>query len=101
MEKSLNNKFGPVSLFLLWIGLCLVFGLFIPALSAGSSSSSEVPFMLWTYAIIGLVCGTFLISLSNTFFFKEWTKKFWYINGFITLVTGGIIAYYVVKMITL
>jgi len=35
------------------------------------------------------------------FFFKEWAKRFWYINGFITLVTGGIIAYYVVKMITL
>lgn len=101
MEQSLNNKFRPVSLFLLWIGLCLVFGLFIPALSAGSSSSSEVPFVLRIYTIIGLVFGTFLISLSNMFFFKKWVKKFWYINGFITLVTGGIIAYYVVEIITL
>ncbi|MBB5648937.1 hypothetical protein [Pedobacter cryoconitis] len=101
MEKSLNNKFGLVILFLSWISLCLIFRLFIPAFSAGSSSSSEVPFVLRIYTIIGPVCGTFLISLSNMFFFKEWTKRFWYINGFITLVTGGIIAYYVVKMITL
>ncbi|KIO75766.1 hypothetical protein TH53_18795 [Pedobacter lusitanus] len=101
MEKSLNKKFGPVGLSLLWIGLCLIFGLIIPALSAGSSSSSEVPFVLQIYNIIGLVCGTFLISLSNTFFFKEWVRRFWYLNGFITLITGGMIAYYVVKMISL
>ncbi|KIO74847.1 hypothetical protein TH53_24115 [Pedobacter lusitanus] len=93
-----NNRFGAIGLYLLWIGSCFLFGLFIPALSAGSSSSSEVPFVLRTYAIIGLICGTFLISLFNMFFFREWFKKFWYINGFITLLTGGIIVYHIVKM---
>ncbi|MBB6274372.1 H+/Cl- antiporter ClcA [Pedobacter cryoconitis] len=99
MEKSLNNNFGYISFYLLWVGLCLILGIMISILSIGSSS--EVPFILWTYATIGLVCGTFLISLSNIFFFKEWTKRFWYVNGFITLVTVGVIAYYDVKMITL
>lgn len=101
MEKSLNYNFGPISLYLLWTGLCLVFGLMIPVLSAGSSSSAEILLILRTYAIIGLVFGTFLINLFNMFFFKEWVKRFWYINGFMTLITGGIIAYYIVKMINL
>lgn len=101
MEKSLNNNFGSISLYLLWMGLCLIFGVMIPILSACNSSSAEVPLILRTYAIIGLVCGTFLISLSNMFFFKKWVKRFWYINSFMTLITGGIIAYYVVKMIIL
>lgn len=73
----------------------------IPILSAGDSSSAEVPLILWTYAIIGLVCGTFLISLFNTLFLKKWVKRFWYLNGFIALVIGGIIDYYGVKMISL
>jgi hypothetical protein len=97
MEKSLNNNFGPVSLSLLWMGLYLVFGLFIAALSVGSSFSSEVPFVLRISTIIGLICGTFLISLSNIFFFM----KFWYINGFTALVTGGIIAYNVREIVVL
>ena len=101
MEKSLNNNFGTISLYLLWIGLCLIFGLMIPILSTGTRSCFEVPFMLWTYTIIGLVCGTFLISLSNMFFLKKWIKRLWYLNGFIALVIGGIIAYYGVKMINL
>lgn len=101
MEKSLNNNFGPISLYLLWMGLCLMFWVMIPILSAGNSSSAEVPLILRTYAIIGLVCGTFLISLSNIFLFKKWVKRFWYINGFMTLITVSIIAYYIVKMINL
>lgn len=99
MEKSLSNNFGPVSLSLLWIGMHLVFGLFISALSISSSFSSEVPFVLRISIIIGLICGTFLISLSNMFFFKKGVKKFWYINGFIALITGGIIAYNVRKIV--
>ncbi|KIO75769.1 hypothetical protein TH53_18815 [Pedobacter lusitanus] len=95
MEKSLNNNFGHISLYLLWAGLYLIFGVIIPILSA------EVRLILRTYAITGLVCGTFLISLSNMVFFKGWIQISWYINDLITLITGGIIAYYIVKMITL
>ncbi|KIO79007.1 hypothetical protein TH53_00110 [Pedobacter lusitanus] len=93
-----NSRFGAIILYLLWIGLCLIFSLYIPAFSAGSDSSDPASFGLRIYAIIGLVCGTFLISLSNMYFFREWVKRFWYINGSITLITGGIIVYYIVKM---
>ena len=96
-----TNKYGAIRLYLFWIGFCSVFGLLIPVLSANSHTSAQVPYVLMIYAIIGLVCGTFLISLFNMFFFSIWFRKFWYVNVFITLVTGGIIACFIFRMITL
>ena len=96
-----NIIIHPLGLYFLWIIICLIFGLSIPILSAGSDSSAQIPFVLWTYTLVGLVCGTFLISLLNMFLFKEWVKKFWYLNGFVTLVTGAVIVYFLVKIITL
>lgn len=91
----------PWRLYLLWIAICFFFYLFIPALSANSDSSAQVPFMLWTYALVALVCGTFLISLINMFLFRKWFRKFWYVNVTVTLSLGGLIIWFLIKMITL
>ncbi|SHG42649.1 hypothetical protein SAMN04488522_105465 [Pedobacter caeni] len=96
-----NIKTGPVRLYLCWIGLCLIFWLFIPVLSANSHTSAQVPFVLGTYAVMALICGTFLISLLNIFLFREWVKKFKYISGMITVSTGAIITWFLIKMLTL
>lgn len=96
-----NTKTDPVRLYLYWIGLCLIFWLFIPVLSANSHPSVQVPFMLGTYTIMALIFGIFLISLLNRLLFKEWVKKFKYINGLITIVTGAIITWFLIRLFIL
>ncbi|PTS99256.1 hypothetical protein DBR11_12775, partial [Pedobacter sp. HMWF019] len=61
-------------------------------------SSAEFPFVIRTYAMIALVLGMFIISLLNMFIFKEWVRKFWYINGTITILMGSIIVYFLVRV---
>ncbi len=97
----MKKIYSPVGFYVLWIIICLFFLLLVPFISRNYHSSAQVPFVLGTYAIIGLVCGTFLISLLNMILFKSWVKKFWYINGLITFVTGFVIIYFLIKMITL
>jgi len=92
-----NNKIGPVGLFLLWVGICLIFGLLVPVLSSHADSSAELPFVIRTYAMIALVLGMFILSLLNMLIFKEWTRKFWHINGTITVLTASIIAYFLIS----
>ncbi|WP_442587187.1 hypothetical protein ACSBL2_14190 [Pedobacter sp. AW31-3R] len=96
-----NIKIGPVNLYLLWIVICLSLWLFIPVLSAGTDSSAQAPFVIGIYVIVALILGIFIISILNMFLFREWVKKFWHVNGFIALITGGIILYFIIKMITL
>ena len=96
-----NTKLGPFGLYLIWIGLCLVFGILIPVLSANSDSSAQVPFVLGTYIFIALICGIFLISILNMLLFKQLTRRLLYLNGVITVVTGGVIVYYLFKIFTL
>ena len=96
-----NIIYSPLGLYCLWIAICLVLWLCIPFLSMHSDSSAQVPFVLRIYVIVGIVCGAFLISLLNMFLFRDWGKKFWYINGFVTLITGGVFLYFLIKIITL
>jgi threonine/homoserine/homoserine lactone efflux protein len=96
-----NIKFGPLGLYILWIGICLIFGALIPVLSANSDSSAQAPFMLGIYAVIPLVLGLFVISLLKLFLFKDLIKKFKYINGVIAIITGFIIVYFIIKILTL
>ena len=97
--KSVINS--PVGLYCLWILICLVLWLAIPFLSMRSDPGAQVPFVLGTYIIVGIVCGTFIISLLNMILYKGWIRKFWYINGSMTLITGGVIVYFLIKIITL
>lgn len=96
-----NIIYSPLGLYCLWIVICSVLWLCIPFLSMHSASSAQVPFVLGTYVIVGIVCGAFLISLLNMILFRGWVKKFWYINGSVTLITGGMIVYFLIKIITL
>ena len=96
-----NIIYSPPGFYLSWIIVCIVFGLLIPIITKGYDSSAQTPFILGTYTLVALVCGTFLISLLNMLVFKAWVKKFWYINGSITLCTGIIIVYFLIKVITL
>lgn len=96
-----NMKVGPVKLYLLWIGICLSFWLLVPFLSAGSDSSAQVPFVIGVYVVVALILGLFIISILNMFLFRDWVKKFWYVNGTISVVLGLVIAYFLLKMLTL
>lgn len=96
-----NIIYSPFGFYLLWIILCIVFGLLIPIITKEYDSSAQIPFILGTYTLIALVCGTFLISLLNMLVFKTWGKKFWYVNGFITFFTGVLVVYFLIKIITL
>jgi cytochrome c biogenesis protein CcdA len=92
--------FSPLSLYFTWIVVCLVFWLGIPLLDDNSDPSAQIQFILRMYALIGLIVGLFIISLLNMILFKEWFKKFRYLNGFITLISGILIVYFIVKIIT-
>lgn len=96
-----NIRVGPVKLYLLWITICLSLWLLIPLFSAHSDSSAQIPFVIGFYVIVALILGLFVISILNVFLFKEWVKKFWYVNSSIFLITGGIILYFIIKMVTL
>jgi hypothetical protein len=98
MKKLIFNPFG---LFCAWVIACSFFWFFIPILSDGFHPSSQTQFVLRTYLVISLVCGLFLISLLNMFLFKDWVRRFWFVNGFLTLVTGGTIIYFIVKILTI
>eukprot|EP01133_Synstelium_polycarpum_P003268 gene3268-3722_t len=70
-------KFWPVGRYpILLIVLFVVFMLVIPVLSAKTHDSAQVPLVLGTFAVIGLILGMFLLSLFNLFFFKAWSRKF-------------------------
>lgn len=90
--------FNPVGLFCTWVMVCVFFWLFIPILSSGFHPSSQTQFVLRAYLLISLVCGLFLISLLNMFLFKDWVRRFWFVNGFLTLLTGGAILYFIIKI---
>ena len=96
-----NIKIGPVSLYLLWVFICLSLWLLIPLLSAGSDSSAQAPFVIGFYVVVALILGLFIISILNMFLFRDWVKKFWYVNGTISVVLGLVIAYFLLKMLTL
>ena len=98
MKKIIST---PLGLILLWMGVCLVFGLFIPYITAGQDSSAEIPLVMGFYTVIGLVCGIFLISIFNMFYFKNSSKKSQYVNGSLTVITGCIVLYFIIKMTTL
>jgi hypothetical protein len=92
--------YSPLGLYSVWVIVCLVFWFSIPLLDDKSDPSAQFEFILRTYTLIGLVIGLFIISLLNMFFFKGLFKIFWYLNGFITLITGVLIVYFTVKIIT-
>lgn len=92
--------YSPLGLYSFWIGVCLLFWLSIPLLDDNSDPSAQIQFILRIYALIGLVIGLFIISLLNIILFKEWFKKFWYLNGFIAFSTGILIVYFIVKIFT-
>jgi UDP-N-acetylmuramyl pentapeptide phosphotransferase/UDP-N-acetylglucosamine-1-phosphate transferase len=92
--------YSPIGMYSVWVIVCFVFWFSIPLLDDKSDPSAQIEFILRTYALIGLVIGLFIISLLNIFLFKGWFKKFWYLNGFITLITGVLIMYFIVKIIT-
>lgn len=96
-----NIIYSPLGFYLSWIIVCIIFGLLIPMIAKGYDSSEQIPFILGTYTLVALVCGTFLISLLNMLVFKSRGKKFWCINSFITLATGALIIYFLIKIITL
>lgn len=96
-----NIIYSPFGFYLSWIILCIIFDLLIPIITKQCDSSAQVPFILGTYTLVALICGTFLISLLNMLVFKTWIKKFWYINGFITFFTGILIVYFLIKIFTL
>ncbi|RIW13583.1 hypothetical protein D0X99_15145 [Algoriphagus lacus] len=96
-----NLIFNPIGLFCTWTMACVFFWFIIQIISDDFHPSSQTQFVLRTYLFISLVCGIFLISLLNMFLFKEWVRRFWFFNGFLTLVTGGTILFFIIKISTI
>ncbi|PYF70770.1 hypothetical protein B0O44_108198 [Pedobacter nutrimenti] len=93
-------KFWPVGRYpILLIVLFVVFMLVIPVLSAKTHDSAQVPLVLGTFAVIGLILGMFLLSLFNLFFFKAWSRKFWYVNNPLLFLSSGLIIYFLIRMV--
>jgi hypothetical protein len=88
--------YSPLGLYMSLIIICIIFGFLFPFLDKENTSSSQITFAMRIYALTGLICGMFLLSLLNIILFKTWVKKFWYINGFVTLITGAVITYFLI-----
>jgi hypothetical protein len=86
---------SPAKLYMIWILICVIFALLIPAFSIGHHTSSQFSFTLGIYSIIALVCGTFLISLFNILSFKKRAKKDLMVDGFIAVLTGMVILLFI------
>lgn len=89
MKNYLKN---PISMYLLWVMLFGLFCLAIPILSIGHSGGEQRPLTLLAHALNILIYGFFVISIITTFLFQKWFKKYWYINVFIFVISGGLLA---------
>jgi hypothetical protein len=95
-----NNFYDQWGLYILLIIMCVFFGLLIPFASREQNSSAQTPLVMGTYGLIGLVCGSFIIGLRNMFLLKSSAKRLWNINTVIVMVTGGVIIYFFIKIIS-
>ncbi|KIA92094.1 hypothetical protein OC25_18610 [Pedobacter kyungheensis] len=75
--------------------------LLVPLQSANSGSSGSAPFVIVSGVIFIFIIGTFTISILNIFLFKVWVKKYWFINGTITLLSGSAIGYLLYRVISI
>ncbi|GMQ26529.1 hypothetical protein Aoki45_32120 [Algoriphagus sp. oki45] len=94
-------KFNPFQLYFLWVVICVGFWLLIPVIGGNYDSSAQVPFALKTYTMVSFICGLFIISVFLPFRFKDWFKKYWLFNCFICLITGIVIVFFAIKVISL
>lgn len=94
MKNIINKPFG---LYVLWVVICLAYCVFGLALSTTSDSSAQIPFVVGGFTVVGLICGIFLISIFNMFY----SKRILYVNIVAAILTGSIIIYFLIKMITL
>lgn len=65
---------------------------------ARKNSSAEIPLILRFYAVVGLVCGIFLISIFNMSYFKNSLQKFRLVNGSLTIIMGCIVLYFIINL---
>ncbi len=83
---------NPGKIYLLGL---LIFFLFcfvcIPILSIGHSGGEQVPLILLSYAVDYLVYGLLLISILTSLVYRNWVKKYWYVNVVVFCITAYLI----------
>jgi hypothetical protein len=82
---------SPSRIYLLWTALFVLFCLLIPVLSHGHNGGEQRGLVLLGYGLNYFVEGLFILSITTSFFYKEWFKRKWYINILIMFITGGIL----------
>lgn len=93
-NKNLLYFFSsPPKLYLLWFILIVIFCLAIPILSIGAPGGEQKPLTLLSYATNYFFYGYFVLGVLTSIFYRQWFKKYWYVNLVIVLLTGGLIGY--------
>lgn len=88
-------KYSRHLVYFIWIVFCLFIWILSPIFDNNLNPGSQVQFVIRMWVLVGLICGLFLIGLVNVVRFK----KLWCFHGFILIVTGIIIIYFIVRMI--
>ena len=97
-----NNSIfkSPWGIYLLRILLfILYFIIVIPITAFDSQSSSGLPFIFIMYGLSILFLGVFAISLLIPFVFRNWFKKYWYVDFTLATLSGYIIIHLLIKII--
>ena len=85
---------SPLKIYRLWV-ITLIIGalIIIPIFSLGHSGGEQKPLIYFSKLIGIAVYGSFALSIITSFQSKTWTKKYWYINLSIFIITTCLIVF--------
>ena len=82
---------NPFKIIIAWIILCIIVGLFVLLFSSSNKSGGDKSILTsFAYFLLTIVDGVILLSIITPFFYKNWFKKYWYINTIVLIL--GLIA---------
>jgi hypothetical protein len=95
-RMSANKKyFTAPNLYILWAIVTGISIVVVPLILGLTSSGGEQKPLTWiAYAIEPILWGFMLLSVLTTLMFKEWVKKYWYINLLVFGLTAWILFSY-------
>lgn len=78
----------PHTIYLTWTLLILIFWfVVIPNADSGHAGGEQVIMTLLAYSLKPIILGYFTISILTTFLYKNWFRKFWFVNVIIFSIT--------------
>ena len=87
-ESIMKKYIKPHIIYLTWTLLTFIFWfVIIPIADIGHAGGEQVIMTLLAYSLRPIILGYFTISVLTTFLFRNWFRKFWFVNVIILSIT--------------